>query len=138
MLDEASRLLSGWTCASSTDCCRFAVTGREPSLTRSEWELVHDALKRAGRRLPAIPSDGTCPLLTAAGRCSVYAARPLGCRTFYCERASGPPVDKRALRASVHALEAQSGGEKGRPLRSWLAEAATSRSGRRPRAAARP
>jgi uncharacterized protein len=137
VLDEASRLLSGWTCPSSTDCCRFAVTGREPSLTRAEWDAVVVAIKRSGRRLPDIPPDGTCPLLTADGRCSVYAARPLGCRTYYGEKASGPPVDVRALRTLVHDLERASDGEKGRPLRSWLAEA-TARGGRRPRAAARP
>ncbi len=123
LLDEASRLLAGWTCPASTECCRFSLTGREPSLTEAEWDLVETEVRRQGRKLPQTPDDGTCPFLTSAGRCSVYAVRPLGCRTYFCERASGPgPQPKRELRALVGALEAVSRG-KGRTLRSWLAEA---------------
>ena len=33
---QADGALDGWTCPSSTECCRFAVTGREPWLTQIE------------------------------------------------------------------------------------------------------
>lgn len=121
VLRDADRALAGWTCESTTECCRFGVTGREPYLTRAEWELMQTAIARSGRRLPAIPADGTCPLLSEDGRCTVYDARPLGCRTFYCDRATGPaPYPRRAVAALPRALEDLSGGERGRPLRSWL------------------
>ena len=31
-----------------------------------------------------------CTLLSDEGKCLVYASRPFGCRTFFCERARGP------------------------------------------------
>ena len=31
-----------------------------------------------------------CPLLSADGRCRVYASRPFGCRTFLCDHAEAP------------------------------------------------
>lgn len=134
ILDEASQILDGWRCEASTECCRFSVTGREPWVTQVEWDLVKDELKRQGRRLPHIPEDddGRCPFLDDAGRCVVYASRPLGCRTFFCERARGPhdevKLDKRdqgALRALPRELEALTVDVKGedagaRPIRSWL------------------
>jgi Fe-S-cluster containining protein len=61
-------------------------------------------------------------MLDARGRCRIYAARPLGCRTFFCERAQGPgklprSEIQRAVRdlaalASRHAPRAP----EGRPL----------------------
>jgi Fe-S-cluster containining protein len=63
-----------------------------------------------------------CPLLHANQRCSVYADRPLGCRTFFCDRASrgaGPEPDELlALVGRVQALAARHalGGELARPL----------------------
>lgn len=131
VLAEADRVLDGFGCEASTDCCRFAVTGREPWVTQVEWELVVDEVKRQGRRLPAVPDDddGRCPFLNEAGRCVVYRARPLGCRTFFCERASGPTaMPKAALRTLPRRLEEltlpdphDKGRDNGaRPLRSWL------------------
>ncbi len=125
ILREADDALDGWSCDASTDCCRFAVTGREPWLTPVEWELVVDEVKRTGRRLPRVPDDDDerCPFLSPEGRCLVYAARPLGCRTFYCERATGPaPPPTRALRALPRRLAAL-GADDARPLRSWLSAA---------------
>jgi Fe-S-cluster containining protein len=63
-----------------------------------------------------------CPLLDRDGRCSVYAARPLGCRTYYCERARrgvGPSRDDlRELVRELQELAArhEMGGELARPL----------------------
>jgi hypothetical protein len=130
ILEQADRALAGWTCDASTECCRFGVTGREPYLTGAEWQLIADAVRAQGRKLEALRArvsdvgDQRCPLLDDAGRCSVYSVRPLGCRTFLCERARPPAgaraPDKRALNALAQQL-ADLSGAKGRPLRSWLA-----------------
>ena len=94
--EEADRELDGWSCPASTDCCRFARTGREPHLWPNEWALLQRALAERGvaqgRRtsLPLARDERTCPLLDESGRCTVYEARPFGCRTYFCERAEGP------------------------------------------------
>lgn len=95
-------LLEGWSCDSSTDCCHFGRTGREPYLLAIEFELVAARLKaqpikkepsqttRRGHRLAIVDDERRCPLLDPQGKCRVYDVRPFGCRTFFCERASGP------------------------------------------------
>ncbi len=87
VLQKADALYGKWRCAESAACCQLSKTGREPWLYQREWELVRDAV-------PALPperADGACPFLDAAGkRCTVYAARPFGCRTFFCEKGHGP------------------------------------------------
>jgi Fe-S-cluster containining protein len=106
---DAAAVLADWTCPASTECCRFGLTGREPYVTSIELAAVKKELARIGgarsfrRADPLTPPEpagkkrklamaGTpkderaCPLLNHEGRCSVYAARPLGCRTFFCER----------------------------------------------------
>jgi Fe-S-cluster containining protein len=109
---DAEALLADWTCPASTECCRFGLTGREPYVTSIELAAMKRELARIGgerafrhaeplapaepqkqskkRRLGMAPDERTCPLLNHEGRCSVYAARPLGCRTFFCERATSP------------------------------------------------
>ncbi len=110
---DAAALLDGFTCPASTECCRFGITGREPYVTSIEIAAVKRELARIGgarafrgaaplaastedakpdkkRRLAMAADERTCPLLNEEGRCAVYAARPLGCRTFFCERASSP------------------------------------------------
>lgn len=125
VLEDADRARSGWRCEDTAECCQFAVTGREPYLTEVEWRLVEVELARQGRRVPAMPDGGDCPFLTAERRCSIYAARPLGCRTFYCRRASGPRVARRELADLTRRLEvlSQDAEEKGRSLTSWLQQA---------------
>ncbi|MEZ4296059.1 MAG: YkgJ family cysteine cluster protein [Polyangiaceae bacterium] len=112
--DDAAALLADWTCPASTECCRFGITGREPYVTSIELAAVERELRRIGgarsfrqaaplappepaargggkkRRLAMANDERTCPLLDESGKCAVYAARPLGCRTFFCERASSP------------------------------------------------
>jgi hypothetical protein len=104
---EADALLVGWTCDCSAGsrpgeplqvrCCQFGVTGREPYPTAVELEEVRHAMRVAGieagssrpaRQLPL--AERPCPLLSDAGRCRIYASRPLGCRTFFCQSAEGP------------------------------------------------
>jgi hypothetical protein len=91
-------LTAGYGCETSGDCCRFGVTGREPYPTAIElFELERAVRARGGlsrrRALPLAPAvrdERRCPLLSNDGRCSVYASRPFGCRTFFCHRAHGP------------------------------------------------
>jgi Fe-S-cluster containining protein len=103
IFDDTDALQHGTSCPASTECCRFGVTGREPYVTSIEVRAVERAVAANGgplsKRRRALPLAGqtsaterTCPLLNAQGQCSIYAWRPFGCRTFFCERAtrSGP------------------------------------------------
>jgi Fe-S-cluster containining protein len=109
------------------------VTGREPYLTSIELLAVERAVATGGgplsRKRRALPlagnsseSERTCPLLADNGRCSIYAARPFGCRTFFCERAESlAPVRHADMLARVRQLKSvaeqhQPGGSEGRPL----------------------
>jgi Fe-S-cluster containining protein len=142
LLDELSaiygrvdQLYAGYGCPSSTECCRFAVTGREPYVTSIERLAVERALAARGgalspkkRALPLLPArdEAICPLLDQHGRCAVYAARPFGCRTFWCHRAtSDRPVSHREMQRllrEVQELAARhvADGDRGRPLRRAL------------------
>lgn len=129
---RADALFAGWSCPSSTECCRFGITGRQPYITAIEAALIRRALARRGgplaprkRALPLyLPSEReqVCPLLDQRQRCSVYAARPLGCRTYYCDKASaaaGPTrAQLRELTRQLQDLAARDGqgGEAARPL----------------------
>jgi uncharacterized protein len=90
---------AGWGCDASTDCCRFGVTGREPYPTAIELVELERAVRARGglpkRRTLPVAGERRCALLGDDGRCLVYASRPFGCRTFFCERAHGP-VGERA------------------------------------------
>ena len=101
---DVDALTAGWSCEASTDCCRFGVTGREPYPTAVELAELDRAVRARGglpkrRSLPVVSKKGArangrderrCALLSDEGRCLVYASRPFGCLTFFCERASGP------------------------------------------------
>jgi uncharacterized protein len=115
---EVDTLLSGWACACSTDgvggagssarCCHFGLTGREPYPTAVELEEIRHAMRAAGITLRSEPPKRdrralpmadlrTCPLLSHEGRCRIYASRPFGCRTFFCDQAEGPHGARRGL-----------------------------------------
>ena len=127
------------TCPGSTECCRFGVTGRQPYLTSIEAALVRRALAERGaggrptprfRPLPLARGrdERPCPLLDDAGRCSVYAARPFGCRTFYCARATGDLPERGELRSLLRRLQTlaarhEPNGEHARPLERIFAPA---------------
>lgn len=84
---KADAAYGPFSCAASGECCQLSKTQRQPWLHPSEW----DVLRRAVTTLPPARDDGGCPFLDAAGkRCTVYASRPFGCRTFFCERIRGP------------------------------------------------
>jgi hypothetical protein len=129
---EADALYAGWSCPVSSECCHFGITGREPYVTSIEWLAIERAVARRGGALSpkrrALPIAGDaereriCPLLDRGGRCSIYGDRPLGCRTFYCERATAGEVPPRdALRDLVQRLrtlaaEHTPDGDRARPL----------------------
>ena len=90
LYEKVDAPLTGWSCEGSADCCRFAHTGREPYLWPDEWALLERTLaRRDGGTRRSLPIAGDCPLLVD-GTCVAYGERPFGCRTFYCQRASGP------------------------------------------------
>ena len=125
---------SGYSCPGSTECCRFGITGREPYVTSIELLVMRRAIARRGgqlpekrRALPMVPrerdDERTCSMLDYTGRCSIYDARPLGCRTFWCHRADTGPtaVERDVLGAFVRriqelAVRHEHDGERGRPL----------------------
>ncbi len=91
VLRQGSAAWAPYSCPAAGECCQLATTKRPPWLWPSEWWLLEEALKAARRPLPPARADGGCPFLDASGvRCSVYEARPLGCRTFFCGRIAGP------------------------------------------------
>lgn len=135
------------SCPATTECCRFGITGREPYVTSIEVALVERAIARRGgaRALGRAPSplqeeatfradkrrlgmidEQPCPLLDANARCSVYDARPIGCRTYFCERATrSSSVGQRDINEFVRrikdiAARHASGGDQGKPLRRAL------------------
>jgi len=141
LYEEADVLFAGSSCRASSECCRFARTGREPYVTSIELALVLAAVKRRGgsypagpaplhtldKRLPVLRDERACPLLDADRRCSIYPERPLGCRTFFCDRATElSRVRHKDLLAIVGRLKElasrhESGGDEGRPLTRALA-----------------
>ncbi|MFO0549996.1 MAG: YkgJ family cysteine cluster protein [Polyangiaceae bacterium] len=118
---EVDRAFSSTSCPGTSECCRFARTDREPFVTGLELAFLLDAAARRPRvsrppaplhetapslHLPVVNEERACPLLDASGRCSVYAARPLGCRTYFCERkTSYAPVPHGAVLAFVRRLQ---------------------------------
>jgi uncharacterized protein len=109
ILEQADGDLSGWSSPSTAECCQFERTGREPSVTAAEWELLEREIARQGRKWSSLRKDGACPFLSAEDRCLVYRVRPLGCRTFYCRLATGPERVPR-LNGLVRELEERSSG----------------------------
>ena len=78
-------------CVARTECCQFQLTGLTPHLTKGEALLAAKAYRATGRRSFPEEDDGVCPMLKRdTGRCLIYADRPFGCRTHFCEAAGGP------------------------------------------------
>ncbi|HEY2732982.1 MAG TPA: YkgJ family cysteine cluster protein [Polyangiales bacterium] len=128
LYDRVDALYADWRCPNSGDCCRFGGASRQPYVTALEWSAIRHALAAIGGgpscadRASPLDRERACPLLARDGRCSVYADRPFGCRTFYCGRAQrGARPDSAELDALVAALRElaarhQLGGEIARPL----------------------
>lgn len=86
------------SCQARTECCRFQLTGLTPQLTKGEALVAAKSFRATGRKeFPESP-DGACPLLKRdTGKCMIYADRPFGCRTHFCEAAGGPYPRKQVL-----------------------------------------
>jgi len=92
-------------CTLQTECCRFQITGKTPMLTKGEAVVAAKALRAAGRTKLPERTDGTCPLLHPhTSRCMIYAGRPFGCRTHFCEGAGGP-YERREVISHIRILE---------------------------------
>jgi Fe-S-cluster containining protein len=122
---QADAAYAPFSCPASGECCQLAKTQRQPWLWEPEWKLL------SGRRpLPPKRADGGCPYLDGSGlRCTAYADRPFGCRTFFCERIRGPArqpaetVDALLRRLEAVSLRVRPGLTGPRPLLEWHAEA---------------
>jgi hypothetical protein len=112
-------------CERRTDCCRFKLTGRTPYVTKPEALLAAKAVRATGRCSLPRRDDGDCPLLDGAGRCTIYDARPFGCRTHFCSAAGGPLArgDVLDLIHRLGDLDAAVGGDGVRPLPAALDDA---------------
>ncbi|UQA57611.1 YkgJ family cysteine cluster protein [Polyangium aurulentum] len=72
------------TCrAGCDDCCRrrFSVTALEADAIREVLSRLGEDQRRALARRAEGGDPGVCPALDPDGRCAVYEARPLICRT---------------------------------------------------------
>ncbi|MBI5545497.1 MAG: YkgJ family cysteine cluster protein [Deltaproteobacteria bacterium] len=101
---RVEEILAGFSCPKSGECCLLARTGRVPYLLPLEQLRLSRSLGAQGRGWPEPRADGACAFLDESGlRCSVYADRPFGCRTFFCERGAG----RAPANASLHELSAR-------------------------------
>jgi Fe-S-cluster containining protein len=92
-------------CLARTECCQFKLTGRTPHLTKGEALVAAKGWRATGRKELPEPSEGSCPMLQPeTGRCLIYADRPFGCRTHFCDAAGGPYPRKLVLDL-IHRLE---------------------------------
>lgn len=78
---EAVRAQLSCTGRGCSGCCHGIIP-----VTDLEWTAIRPHITRAQRNLArtVAPEDGhaRCPLLGEDGRCTVYAVRPLLCRSF--------------------------------------------------------
>jgi len=111
-------------CLARTGCCQFQLTGRAPYLTKGEALVAAKAWRATGRKELPKPADGACPMFQKeSGRCLIYADRPFGCRTHFCEAAGGPYARKLVLDLirRLEEVDRQLNGEGPRKIQSALA-----------------
>ena len=106
-------------------CCHFRLTGKTPLLTLGAARYLAKGIRASGRAQLKPHPDGACPLLDSRGGCAVYAFRPFGCRTHFCQAAGGvyPRKHVADLIHRLEALDERLGGEGSRPLEAAAAEA---------------
>lgn len=113
-------------CIARTECCQFQLTGQTPYLTKGEALVAAKGFRATGRKeLPESP-DGACPLLKReTGKCMIYADRPFGCRTHFCEAAGGPYPRKQVLDLirRLEAVDRHLGGDGPRKIEAAVANA---------------
>ncbi len=87
-------------CVRRTECCYFKRTGLTPQLTAGEARVAAKGWRASGRKVLKPREDGGCPMLIGPegqGKCAIYADRPFGCRTHFCEQAGGPYARKEVV-----------------------------------------
>jgi hypothetical protein len=98
----------GPVCQISGRCCRFGEYGHTLFVSAPEFEYLLESAPE-----PARPLDEgeTCPWQDRLGRCTARAARPLGCRVFFCDPAYQPhaPVLTEKFLARLKDLAARHG-----------------------------
>jgi len=110
-------------CTLKTECCRFAITGETPHLTRGEALVAIKGLKASGRKTIPEVEDGSCPLLhSKTGKCMIYNFRPFACRTHFCDAAGGKyPRDQIIdLIRQLEVIDHKLGGDGSRKIESAL------------------
>ena len=113
-------------CVARTECCQFQFTGLTPQLTKGEALVVAKGFRATGRKELPESADGACPFLKReTGRCLIYADRPFGCRTHFCEAAGGPHPRKQILDLIRRLEEADKklGGDGPRKIQAAVADA---------------
>lgn len=81
-VDAAIEALGG-RCLGGGCCCKFDLAGHRLYVSTVELALL------AMTKPPSPCIAGRCPYQTGP-RCSARAARPLGCRTFFCDKYLAP------------------------------------------------
>ena len=113
-------------CIARTQCCQFRLTGLTPELTKGEALLAAKAVRATGRKELPEREDGACPLLQPdTGRCMIYADRPFGCRTHFCEAAGGliPRKEILDLIRRLEELDRDLGGDGPQQIEAAIADA---------------
>jgi Fe-S-cluster containining protein len=79
-------------CLASGNCCRFDAFGHRLMVTGLEAAstLRHAGVELGGEQLAAARREGRCPFLAEGRLCGIRTARPMACRTFFCDRAASP------------------------------------------------
>ena len=114
------------SCIARTECCRFQLTGQTPYLTQGEALVAAKGFRATGRKELPESEDGACPMLKRdTGRCMIYADRPFGCRTHFCEAAGGPYPRKQVLDLirRLEEVDRQLGGDGPRKIEPAVASA---------------
>lgn len=112
-------------CVSRAQCCHFRLTGKTPMLTLGEALYAAQGVRASGRKQIKPHPDGACPLLGRDGRCTIYAHRPFGCRTHFCQEAGGmfPRRQIADLIQRLEALDEKLGGDGPRVLENAVRDA---------------
>ena len=114
------------SCQMRTGCCQFQLTGLTPQLTKGEALVAAKGVRATGRRELPESAGGACPLLKReTGHCLIYADRPFGCRTHFCEPAGGPFPRKHLLDLirRLEEVDRRLGGDGPRRIKAAVAEA---------------
>jgi len=80
-------------CLASGNCCRFEAFGHRLMVTGLEaaWTLRQPGVvPPTAAAIAAAQQEGCCPFLAEGRLCGIHTARPMACRTFFCDRAASP------------------------------------------------